>query len=61
MGHDREARANVVELEACLARLRDELALLDEAGLMLAAIRIIEACSVIEQEIERHAGGPNGA
>lgn len=42
-------------LEGCLASLTEQLAVLDQLGISIAAIKVSEACYLIENEItSRH-------
>ncbi|WP_267621327.1 hypothetical protein [Erythrobacter sp. WG] len=40
------------QVEGCLARLRQELVILDQLGATLAAIKVVEACDALEHGLE---------
>jgi hypothetical protein len=41
----------IEKLEGCLARLRAELAILDDLGMSFAALKLCEACETLDHEI----------
>lgn len=46
-----EPQRELDELEECLARLRAELAMLDDLGMAFAALKLCEACEALDHEI----------
>jgi hypothetical protein len=46
-----EPEKELDKLEGCLARLRAELAMLDDLGMAFAALKLCEACEALDHEI----------
>jgi hypothetical protein len=52
MGSKIRPEGDAEKLEGCLARLRQELVVLDQLEATLAALKVSEACDALEHELE---------
>lgn len=51
MGREEDTQNFLQRAEECLARLKQELVILDDLEAMIAAIKLSEACDALELEI----------
>jgi hypothetical protein len=52
MSDDQATDDDIEPLQACLARLKRELMVLDQLGVAIAAIKVSEACDALELKID---------